>query len=126
MARIAGVDLPRGKRIEIGLTYIYGIGKTTSKRILAKLNIDPSTKTDQLSETEINNIRKVIDSETKVEGELRTDISMNIKRLMDLGAYRGLRHRKALPVHGQRTKTNARTRKGPRRSAIKKKSVAKK
>lgn len=126
MARIAGVDLPRGKRIEVGLTYIYGIGKTTSKRILSKLNIDPGTKTDQLSETEINNIRKIIDSETKVEGELRTDISMNIKRLMDLGAYRGLRHRKALPVRGQRTKTNARTRKGPRRSAIKKKGLAKK
>jgi small subunit ribosomal protein S13 len=126
LARIAGVDLPRGKRIEVGLTYIYGIGKTTSKRILSKLNIDPGTKTDQLSETEINNIRKIIDSETKVEGELRTDISMNIKRLMDLGAYRGLRHRKALPVRGQRTKTNARTRKGPRRSAIKKKGAAKK
>jgi len=126
LARIAGVDLPRGKRIEVGLTYIYGIGKTTSKRILSKLNIDPGTKTDQLSETEINNIRKVIDSENKVEGELRTDISMNIKRLMDLGAYRGLRHRKALPVRGQRTKTNARTRKGPRRSAIKKKGAAKK
>lgn len=126
MARIAGVDLPRGKRIEVGLTYIYGIGKTTSKRILSKLNIDPGTKTDQLSETEINNIRKIIDSENKVEGELRTDISMNIKRLMDLGAYRGLRHRKALPVRGQRTKTNARTRKGPRRSAIKKKGAVKK
>jgi len=126
LARIAGVDLPRGKRIEVGLTYIYGIGKTTSKRILSKLNIDPGTKTDQLSETEINNIRKIIDSENKVEGELRTDISMNIKRLMDLGAYRGLRHRKALPVRGQRTKTNARTRKGPRRSAIKKKGAVKK
>ena len=126
MARISGVDLPRGKRIEVGLTYIYGIGKTTSKRILSKLNIDPGTNTDQLSETEINNIRKVIDSETKVEGELRTDVSMNIKRLMDLGSYRGLRHRKSLPARGQRTKTNARTRKGPRRSAIKKKSAAKK
>ena len=126
MARIAGVDLPRGKRIEIGLTYIYGIGRTTSKQILSKLNIDPNTKTDQLSETEINNIRKIIDSENKVEGELRTDVSMNIKRLMDLGAYRGLRHRKALPVRGQRTKTNSRTRKGPRRSAVKKKGAAKK
>lgn len=126
MARIAGVDLPRGKRIEVGLTYIYGIGRTTSKQILSKLNIDPNTKTDQLSETEINNIRKVIDSENKVEGELRTDVSMNIKRLMDLGAYRGLRHRKSLPVRGQRTKTNSRTRKGPRRSAIKKKGAAKK
>ena len=126
MARIAGVDLPRGKRIEIGLTYIYGIGRTTSKRILSKLNIDPDTKTDQLSEAEINNIRKVMDSETKVEGELRTEVSMNIKRLMDLGSYRGLRHRKALPARGQRTKTNARTRKGPRRSAIKKQGAAKK
>jgi small subunit ribosomal protein S13 len=126
LARIAGVDLPRGKRIEVGLTYIYGIGKTTSQRILSKLNIDPNTQTDQLSEAEINNIRKIIDSENKVEGELRTDVSMNIKRLMDLGAYRGLRHRKALPVRGQRTKTNARTRKGPRRSAIKKKGAAKK
>ena len=126
MARIAGVDLPRGKRIEVGLTYIYGIGKTTSQRILSKLNIDPNTQTDQLSEAEINSIRKIIDSENKVEGELRTDVSMNIKRLMDLGSYRGLRHRKSLPVRGQRTKTNARTRKGPRRSAIKKKSAAKK
>ncbi len=126
MARIAGVDLPRGKRIEVGLTYIYGIGRTTSKRILSKLNIDPNVKTDQLSEAEINSIRKMIDSETKVEGELRTDVSMNIKRLMDLGSYRGLRHRKSLPVRGQRTKTNARTRKGPRRAAIKKKAVAKK
>ncbi len=126
MARIAGVDLPRGKRIEVGLTYIYGIGQTTSKRILSKLNIDPNVKTDQLSEAEINSIRKMIDSETKVEGELRTDVSMNIKRLMDLGSYRGLRHRKSLPVRGQRTKTNARTRKGPRRAAVKKKAAAKK
>jgi len=121
LARIAGVDLPKRKRIEIGLTYIYGIGNTTSKRILGKLKIDPDTKTDDLSEAEINNIRKVIDSECKVEGELRTQISMNIKRLMDLGCYRGLRHRRGLPVHGQRTSTNARTRKGPRRTAVKKK-----
>ena len=120
MARIAGVDLPRKKRIEIALTYIYGIGRTISKNILAKLNIDSNTKSDDLSEAEINNIRKVIDSEYKVEGELRTEISMNIKRLMDLGAYRGLRHRKSLPVRGQRTSTNARTRKGPKRSAVKK------
>ena len=120
MARIAGVDLPRKKRIEIALTYIYGIGRTISKNILAKLNIDSDTKSDDLSEAEINNIRKVIDSEYKVEGELRTEISMNIKRLMDLGAYRGLRHRKSLPVRGQRTSTNARTRKGPKRSAVKK------
>lgn len=121
MARIAGVDLPRRKRIEIGLTYIYGIGRTTSNRILSQLNINPDAKTDDLTELEINNIRKIIDSEYKVEGELRTGVSMNIKRLMDLGAYRGLRHRKSLPVRGQRTSTNARTRKGPKRSAVKKK-----
>jgi len=126
LARIAGVDLPRRKRIEIGLTYIYGIGRTVSNRILSKLKIDPNTNTDDLSEAEINNIRKVIDSELKVEGELRTEVSMNIKRLMDLGCYRGLRHRRSLPVRGQRTSTNARTRKGPKRSAIKKKSAAKK
>ena len=120
MARIAGVDLPRKKRIEIALTYIYGIGRTISKNILTKLNIDSDTKSDDLSEAEINNIRKVIDSEYKVEGELRTEISMNIKRLMDLGSYRGLRHRKSLPVRGQRTSTNARTRKGPKKSAVKK------
>jgi len=126
LARIAGVDLPKGKRIEIGLTYIYGIGRRTSTDILDTLNIDPNTKTDDLSEAEINNIRKVIDSEYKVEGELRTEISMNIKRLMDLGCYRGLRHRKSLPVRGQRTSTNARTRKGPRRAAVKKKGGAKK
>ena len=122
MARIAGVDLPRKKRVEIGLTYIYGIGRTTSQRILSKLKIDPSTNTDDLSEAEINSIRKVIDNEYKVEGELRTQISMNIKRLMDLGCYRGLRHRRGLPVHGQRTSTNARTRKGPKRAAVKKKN----
>jgi len=126
LARIAGVDLPRGKRIEIGLTYIYGIGRTTSNRILSQLNISPDTKTDNLSESEINNIRKVIDSEYRVEGTLRTEISMNIKRLMDLGCYRGLRHRRSLPVRGQRTSTNARTRKGPKRSAIKKKGGIKK
>jgi len=126
LARIAGVDLPRGKRIEIGLTYIYGIGRTTASRILSQLNISPDTKTDNLSESEINSIRKVIDNECKVEGTLRTEVSMNIKRLMDLGCYRGLRHRKSLPVHGQRTSTNARTRKGPKRSAVKKKGGIKK
>ncbi|UCF90265.1 MAG: 30S ribosomal protein S13 [Desulfobacterales bacterium] len=126
MARIAGVDLPKNKRIEIGLTYIYGIGQTTSKHILSTLNIDPETKTDELSESQINDIRKVIDSSYKVEGELRTEISMNIKRLMDLGCYRGLRHRRSLPVRGQRTSTNARTRKGPKRTAVKKKGAAKK
>ena len=126
MARIAGVDLPRKKRIEIGLTYIYGIGKTTSQRILFGLSIDPNTKTDDLTEEQINDIRKAIDSGHKVEGELRTQVSMNIKRLMDLGCYRGLRHRKSLPVRGQRTSTNARTRKGPKRAAVKKKGGAKK
>ncbi|MDQ1330162.1 MAG: small subunit ribosomal protein [Thermodesulfobacteriota bacterium] len=126
MARIAGVDLPKNKRVEIGLTYIYGIGKAVSKSILSKLNINPDTKVDQLSETEVNSIRRIIDTEHKVEGELRTDISMNIKRLMDLGCYRGLRHRKSLPVRGQRTKTNSRTRKGPKRSTVKKKAATKK
>lgn len=126
MARIAGVDLPKRKRIEVGLTYIYGIGSTTSRNILKRLDINPDTKVDQLSDIDVNNIRKVIDSDYKVEGELRTHISMSIKRLMDLGCYRGLRHRKSLPVRGQRTKTNARTRKGPKRAAIKKKVAAKK
>jgi len=125
LARIAGVDLPRNKRIEIGLTYIYGIGRTSSRRILQKLDIDMDLKTDDLTEDQISNIRKVIDDEYKVEGELRTQVSMNIKRLMDLGAYRGLRHRKSLPVRGQRTSTNARTRKGPKRAAVKKKGAAK-
>jgi len=124
LARISGVDLPRRKRIEIGLTYIYGIGLSTSKRILEQSGIDPNIRTDDLTEAQINDIRKVIDGTCKVEGELRTEISMNIKRLMDLGCYRGLRHRKSLPVRGQRTKTNARTRKGPRRSAVKKKGAA--
>ena len=126
LARIAGVDLPKRKRIEVGLTYIYGIGPTTSKSILNRLSIDPGTKVDQLSDLDVNNIRKIIDSDLKVEGELRTQISMSIKRLMDLGCYRGLRHRKSLPVRGQRTKTNARTRKGPKRAAVKKKVAAKK
>lgn len=126
MARIAGVDLPKRKRVEIGLTYIYGIGRSSSQEILSKLRIDPGTKTDDLTESQINEIRKVIDTDYKVEGELRTEMSMNIKRLMDLGCYRGLRHRKGLPVRGQRTSTNARTRKGPKRSAVKKKGAAKK
>ena len=124
MARIAGVDLPRRKRVEVGLTYIYGIGPTTSRWILSKLKINPDTKTDDLSESEVNNIRKLIDSELKVEGELRTQVSMNIKRLMDLGSYRGLRHRRSLPARGQRTSTNARTRKGPKRAAVKKRGAA--
>ncbi len=121
MARIAGVDLPRNKHVEIALTYIYGIGRTRSKEILAKVGINPTLKSDLLTEEQVNDIRKVIDSDFKVEGELRTQVSMNIKRLMDLGCYRGLRHRKSLPCHGQRTSTNARTRKGPKRAAVKKK-----
>ena len=126
MARIAGVDLPKRKRVEVALTYIYGIGPSTSKKILTKLDINPDTSTDDLTAGEINDIRKVIDSEFKVEGELRSEVAMNIKRLMDLGCYRGLRHRKTLPVRGQRTHTNARTRKGPKRSAVKKKGAARK
>ena len=126
MARIAGVDLPKNKRVEIGLTYIYGIGRSTSQQILTRLGIDLSRKTDDLTESEITGIRKIIDNDYKVEGELRAEISMNIKRLMDLGCYRGLRHRRSLPVRGQRTSTNARTRKGPRRTAVKKKGGAKK
>jgi len=125
LARISGVDLPKKKRIEIGLTYIYGIGRSISRQILDQLNIDVSTSTDDLTEAQVNDIRKVIDSEHKVEGELRTEVSMNIKRLMDLGSYRGLRHRRSLPVRGQRTSTNARTRKGPKRAAVKKKGAVK-
>ena len=120
MARIAGVDLPRNKRAEIGLTYIYGIGRSTSRKILREAGIDIDTKTDQLGEDQVTAIRKIIDSRYKVEGELRTEVSMNVKRLMELGSYRGLRHRKSLPVRGQRTSTNARTRKGPRRSVVRK------
>ena len=126
MARIAGVDLPRGKPVYIGLTYIYGIGQSTSRDILSRLGINEMLRTDDLTDTDINNIRKAIDNDCKVEGELRNEVSMNIKRLMDLGCYRGLRHRKSLPVRGQRTSTNARIRKGPKRSAVKKKGGAKK
>lgn len=121
MARIAGVDLPKVKRIEIALTYIYGIGRSTSQKILTEAGVDWNVKSDQLTEGQITSIRKIIDEKHKVEGDLRRDISMNIKRLMDLGAYRGLRHRKGLPVRGQRTSTNARTRKGPRRAIMGKK-----
>ena len=116
MARIAGVDLPKNKRMEIALTYIYGIGRTKSNEILRDAGVNPDTKTDQLADSEITSIRNIIDKELKVEGDLRREISMSIKRLMDVGSYRGLRHRKGLPVRGQRTSTNARTRKGPRRS----------
>ena len=124
MARIAGIDLPKNKRIEIALTYIYGIGRTTAQKILTEAGIDRNKKSDDLSESEINGIRQVIDSSYKVEGDLRTEISMSIKRLMDLGCYRGLRHRRGLPVRGQRTHTNARTRKGPRRSVMGKRKKA--
>ena len=121
MARIAGVDLPRRKRIDIALTYIYGIGRTAAKEIVEKARLEGSIKTDELNDDQVRIIRGVIDNEYKVEGDLRREVSMNIKRLMDLGCYRGLRHRRGLPVKGQRTKTNARTRKGPRRSVMKKK-----
>ncbi|MBP8644548.1 MAG: 30S ribosomal protein S13 [Syntrophobacteraceae bacterium] len=124
MARIAGIDLPRNKRIEIALTYIYGIGRATSQKILNQAKVNLDTKTDDLTDGEINAIRQIIDSQYKVEGDLRTEVSMNIKRLMDLGCYRGLRHRRGLPVRGQRTHTNARTRKGPRRSVIGKRKKA--
>lgn len=118
MARIAGIDLPKGKRIEIGLTYIYGIGRTSSQKILSEAGIDWDVKTDDLTSDDVTRIRKIIDEKFEVEGDLRRKISMNIKRLMDLGVYRGLRHRKGLPVRGQRTSTNARTRKGPRRAVM--------
>lgn len=118
MARIAGVDLPKNKRIEIALTYIYGIGRTASQKILSESRIEWDTKTDDLTEGQVASIRSVIDEKHKVEGDLRREISMNIKRLMDLGLYRGIRHRRGLPVRGQRTSTNARTRKGPSRSVM--------
>lgn len=121
MARISGIDLPKSKRIVIALTYVYGIGRTTSQKILTDAGIDFNTRTDKLTEAEVAKIREFIDKNLKVEGDLRRDISMDIKRLMDLGCYRGLRHRKGLPVRGQRTKTNARTRKGPARTVAGKK-----
>ncbi len=121
MARIAGVDLPRNKRMEIALTYIYGIGQARSREILGKAGIDPNLRSDNLDEAATRAIRDVLEAEFKVEGDLRRDVSLNIKRLMDLGCYRGLRHRKGLPVNGQRTHTNARTRKGPRKGLVRKK-----
>lgn len=121
MARIAGIDLPRNKRIEIALTYIFGLGRSATQDILTKAGIDFNTRSDDLTEEEVGNIRKIIDSEYEVEGDLRREVSMNIKRLMDLGCYRGLRHRRGLPVRGQKTKTNARTRKGPRKTVAGKK-----
>lgn len=116
MARIAGVDLPRDKRVEVGLTYIYGIGRSSSSDILRRAGVDPSTRVRNLTESEISRLREIIDREYKVEGDLRREVQMNIKRLMEIGSYRGLRHRRSLPVRGQRTRTNARTRKGPKKT----------
>jgi small subunit ribosomal protein S13 len=118
LARISGVDLPRGKRMEIALTYIYGIGRSSSRKILSEAEIDWDITSDDITTEQLTGIRKIIDEKYQVEGDLRREISMNIKRLMDLGAYRGLRHRRGLPVRGQRTSTNARTRKGPRRAVM--------
>jgi small subunit ribosomal protein S13 len=127
MARIAGVDLPRSKRLEIALTYIYGIGRTTARDICGKAEVDAASKTDVLSEGEVVRLREIIERDYKVEGDLRREVSQNIKMLMDIGCYRGLRHRRGLPVRGQRTHTNARTRKGPKKTvAGKKKTLAKK
>lgn len=121
MARIAGVNIPTQKRVEIALTYIYGIGLTSSQKILQKAGVDPDVRVGDLTDADVAKIRSVIDAEHKVEGDLRREVSMNIKRMTDLGCYRGLRHRRGLPVRGQRTKTNARTRKGPRRTVAGKK-----
>ncbi|SHF08705.1 SSU ribosomal protein S13P [Caldanaerobius fijiensis DSM 17918] len=121
MARIAGIDLPRDKRVEIGLTYIYGIGRATSKKILEKAGVNPDTRVRDLTDEEERKLREIIENEYKVEGDLRREVATNIKRLIDIGCYRGIRHRKGLPVRGQRTRTNARTRKGPKRTVAKKK-----
>jgi small subunit ribosomal protein S13 len=121
LARIAGVDIPRDKRIEVALTYIFGIGRHLSTKILSEATIDPNKRTNVLSEEEVAKIRDIIERDYKVEGDLRKEVSVNIKRLMDIGCYRGLRHRKGLPVRGQRTRTNSRTRKGPRKTSMKKK-----
>ncbi len=126
MARIAGVDLPRGKRIEVALTYIYGIGPSRAKEILEACGVDPDRRTQDLSDDDVNKLRRQIEGNYKVEGALRTEVSMNIKRLMDIGCYRGLRHRRGLPVRGQRTHTNARTHKGKRRAIAGKKKPPKK
>lgn len=121
MARIAGVDLPNDKRVEIGLTYIYGIGRPTANDILSKAGINPDTRVKDLTEDEVGKIRKIIDTEYHVEGDLRREVNLNIKRLMEIGCYRGIRHRRGLPVRGQKTKTNARTRKGPKKTVGRKK-----
>jgi small subunit ribosomal protein S13 len=126
MVRIAGVDLPNNKRVEVALTYIHGIGPTSSRRILADTGVSPDLRMHELSDEDLNKVRRAIESDYKVEGALRTEVSMNIKRLMDIGSYRGVRHRKGLPVRGQRTHTNARTRKGPRRTVAGKKKAPRK
>ena len=125
MARIAGVDLPRGKRVEVGITYIYGIGPATAKKILAETGVNPDTRVKDLTEVEVSKLREYIDKNIRVEGELKSEINLNIKRLMEIGCYRGLRHRKGLPVRGQSSKRNALTRKGPRRTVAKKKTAGK-
>ena len=125
MARIAGVDLPNNKRVEIGLTYIYGIGLTTAKKIISETGINPDTRVKDLSETDIAKLREYIEHNLRVEGDLRSEVSLNIKRLIEIGCYRGVRHRKSLPVRGQSSKRNARTRKGPRRTVAKKKTATK-
>ena len=125
MARIAGVDLPREKKVEIGLTYIFGIGRKTAREILAKTGVDAALRVKDLGEADVNKLRQIIERDYRVEGALRTEVAMNIKRLMDIGSYRGTRHRRGLPVRGQRTHTNARTKKGPRRAIAGKKKVTK-
>jgi small subunit ribosomal protein S13 len=125
MARISGIDLPRDKKVEIGLTYIFGIGRASALEIIEKAGIDPAQRIRDLTDADVNKLRQVIEKEYRVEGALRTEVSMNIKRLMDIGSYRGIRHRRGLPVRGQRTHTNARTKKGPRRAIAGKKKVTK-
>jgi small subunit ribosomal protein S13 len=125
MARISGIDLPRDKKVEIGLTYIYGIGRASAQEIIEKSGIDASQRIRDLTDADVNKLRQVIEKEYRVEGALRTEVAMNIKRLMDIGSYRGIRHRRGLPVRGQRTHTNARTKKGPRRAIAGKKKVTK-
>jgi small subunit ribosomal protein S13 len=125
MARISGVDLPRDKRVEVGLTYVYGIGPSISRRILASTGVNPDTRVRDLTDSDVNKLRQEIERGVRVEGALRTEVAMNIKRLMDIGSYRGIRHKKGLPVRGQRTHTNARTKKGPRRAIAGKKKVTK-
>ena len=126
MARIAGVDLPRDKRVEIGLTYIYGIGPTTAKKVVAQAGVNPDTRVRVLTEEEVSRLREIIDRNVRVEGELRREVTLNIKRLVDIGCYRGIRHRRGLPVHGQRTKTNARTKRGAKKTVGARKKATKK